>query len=141
MPIPIIDGQMNHGTTFEEHARTFVAAFAKRLGVQVPGREQIAAGEPLPARIDAGRWIVECPDCHDAQYTWPDDPAVLFMCVTCFNGRAGGLWRRVAFPPAALRERVEAVLLKRPVPTQRHWREGWTVKQLRTENLAAGDEF
>ena len=138
MVIPIIDGPLNHGTTFAEHVRVFVGAFAARLGIVVPPLQQVSDTPPLDARIDAGRWIVECPDCHDAQFIWPAEPAPIFMCVTCFNVAVGGDWRLVAVPPN--RAALERLLLFRPLPHNRNWRAGETVDTLRAENIAHGVE-
>jgi hypothetical protein len=134
--IPIIDGALNHGVDYAEHARTFIAAYARRAQITLPPMDGISDTDPLAARVDAGRWIVECPDCHDAQYVWPDEPEPLFMCVSCFNTRADGAWRRVAIP--AERVAIEAMLLEREMPITRGWVPGETADDLRAENVAHG---
>lgn len=137
--IPIVDGSLNHRADFATYVAKFViGTYAVRRGVRVPTFDHVSVTEALEARIDAGRWIVECPDCHDAQFVWPDDEHPLFMCVTCFNATVEGLWRRVAVPEQ--RAAIEALLLKRPLPTVRHWRAGETIDELRAENRAHGHE-
>lgn len=139
MVVPIVDGRINHQAEFLDYVlKVVVGKYAAARGVRVPTLEHVSDAVALRARIDAGRWIVECPDCHDAQYVWPDDEQPLFMCVTCFNGAGDGLWRRVALPQD--RSAIEELLLKRPVPGTRHWRDGETVEDLRAENRAHGHE-
>lgn len=61
------------------------------------------SGEPLYARIDAGRWVAQCP-CGSAQVVTPSDPRM--FCVECLTG-----WRPVLIPAdidAAERSVVEA---------------------------------
>lgn len=123
--------------TSTHYAERFLARYAKRAGVTLPATTTVT-GTDIAARVDAGRWIAECPDCHDAQYVWMDDPQPLFMCVACFNAAAGGGWRRVTVP--ANRGAVEAALVKRPLPGNRNWRPGETLAGLRAENVKHGIE-
>lgn len=90
--------------------------------------------EPVSARIDTGRWIVDCPDCRSAEYLWPDEP--VFFCTNCFNASVGGRWRLVEVPGE--RGAIEHILLARPFPWNRHWRPGETTDDLRAENVAHG---
>lgn len=138
--LPIIDGERNHGTDFDTHVREFVGKYARRMGVTLPPRAVVATASPVAARIDAGRWIVECPDCHDAQYVWPDEAAPVFMCVACFNVTVGGSWRPVTMPSRRDRNAIEAALLARPLPGNRHWQLGETAAALRAENRQHGIE-
>lgn len=48
------------------------------------------------ARCEQGRWIVECPFCHGAQFAARQDPR--FFCVGCLNEQAGAKWLKVVWP-------------------------------------------
>lgn len=76
-----------------------------------------------------GRWIAECPDCHGAQLTSPDDRR--FMCVECGNAAIGGKWRPVIWPKD--HAAIGALLDERP----RHlanFAPDETLKDIRREN-------
>lgn len=88
----------------------------------------------LEARANHGRWIVECPDCNDAQFACPDDRR--FMCGNCANAVVGGFWRPVVWPKD--RAKVEELLMARPDPTTRNWLPHETVAQLKAENKERG---
>lgn len=107
---------------------------ALRDGVKLLPMTEIAPGDPLPARVDHNRWIVDCPDCNGAQNVWLE--TLVTMCPACWNQAVGGKWRRVAVP-ANYRE-IEAALMARPLAMNRHWRPGEAVKDLHIENVAHG---
>lgn len=69
-----------------------------------PRPDGILLGSELIARVDAGRWVAQCPDCASAQVVSPDDPRM--WCVDC---QPDG-WSRVRFPedPAAVEAEVAA---------------------------------
>jgi hypothetical protein len=73
-------------------------------------------GQHLYARINAGRWVADCP-CASAQVVTPADPR--FACVECGYG-----WAALVFPDDVA-EAEQAVASRRPDPT-RH-RGGLTV--------------
>ena len=77
-----------------------------------------------------GRWIVECPDCHDAQLAARDD--LRYMCIQCANVGVGGKWRPVIWPKDAAA--IEALLDARPMSHNRNWNPGETVKDLQLED-------
>ena len=89
--------------------------------------------EAIEAYANDGRWVVECPDCHGAQFAARDDRR--FLCNECANVTIGGLWRQVVWPkdPAA----IDAELDKRPRGNA-NWLPGESVVQLRLENAAHG---
>lgn len=89
----------------------------------------------LEVVVNHGRWIVECPDCHDAQLASRHDPR--FMCVACGNASVGGKWRRVTWPAKA--NQIEELLEVRVAALQ-NWAPGETVADLKAENelLASG---
>jgi len=82
------------------------------------------------ARISGGRWIVDCPcaNCPSASPEWN-----LAACFEC-----GAVYEDVVFP--ADRERVEAMLVARPQPQNRHWFPHETLDDLARENVAHGHE-
>jgi hypothetical protein len=82
-----------------------------------------------PVKISDGHWQLVCACGNYPAY----DPTWALAC--CF--RCGAIYRQA--PPVEWRE-IEAVLLKRPRPTSRHWLPGETLEDLRRENLAHGDE-
>lgn len=103
-----------HGMSHEDWVRARLGA--KRQLDAMPERQ----GETvLPARIDAGRWLVDCPGehCTGAELADPED--LRFFCTTCLNADVGGQWLRVAFPRN--REAIETRVLALP-PRERFWR-------------------
>lgn len=64
--------------------------YEERAQRRLPRPTGVLLGVKLYARIDAGRWIAECP-CRSAQVVSPDDPRL--MCVECLAG-----WFTVVFP-------------------------------------------
>ena len=94
----------------------------------------------VQARINHGRWLVDCPGCNSALVV--DLSELVFMCVECANAANGGAWLQVTLPRN--RKAIEAELLKRPfgrnpadAPT-RNWEPGETVADLRHENAEHG---
>ena len=134
---PTPDGQGQSLAEYATPGRGVLGQLAWRQGVTVPALDAVAGGAPLPARLNADRWVVVCPDCHDASFVWPETP--LFLCAYCFNRAAGGLWRRVALPNADDLEEIEEVTGFRPLPHQRNWEPGQSVDDLRLENEERGD--
>ena len=47
----------------------------------------------IPAYLNWGRWVVDCPDCKNAQLACRTDHR--FLCDQCGNIAAGSLWRPV----------------------------------------------
>ena len=110
------------------------------------GRER-SVGTPLPetpegllpeyaARINHGRWIVECIHCKSALDVTPADTTAI--CLEC-----GTEWFAVTFPSPGLKLAIEQVLLKRPGELGRgfmnsHWTPGESLAQLRAENREHG---
>lgn len=90
-----------------------------------------AVGGDLPAYVNHGRWVVNCPSCPSAQNASFDDP--WFWCPTCGSG---GMWHKVTFPKQ--RTAIEVLLEKRPDITTRNWLPGESVADLRRENTDHG---
>jgi len=90
---------------------------------------------PVPAQVDAGRWIARC-ECGGAEHV--DLETKLFMCGSCFNAAHAHRWRLVELPDARTITVVETVLLKRPERTTRNWKADESVAELIAENVAHG---
>jgi hypothetical protein len=93
------------------------------------------AAVPLRARVYRNQWIVDCPDCHNAEFAWPDTP--WFMCSDCLNGMTAHAWRPVQFP--ADRVQIEATLRARRLPSTRNWDWSESLADLKRENREHGD--
>lgn len=95
---------------------------------------EIAHGAPLLARVEHGRWLVQCDFCAGAQLASRGDRR--FFCIDCQNAAHGGKWRRVVWPGD--HADIESALLERPVPATRNWNPGETVADLHRENAEYG---
>ena len=87
---------------------------------------------PLQAKINYGRWVIECPNCNNAEFAFEDR---LFFCTQCNNGN--GELRKVILPTK--RKQIEKVLGKRLI-VNRHWKSGETIDSLIAENKEHGVE-
>ena len=85
--------------------------------------------DSVPARINHGRWIVDC-ECRGAQLVYFSD--LRTWCPRCGNVASGGAWRQVAIP-SNWRD-IEQILNLRPELANRNWQPGETVEMLRNEN-------
>ncbi len=83
---------------------------------------------PLQARVNCGRWLVDCP-CGAGLAADPDWP--LACCPEC------GLQHPVAWPKTKDKKEIERLLTVRK-PVNAHWRTGETVAGLKRENKANG---
>jgi ribosomal protein L37AE/L43A len=95
----------------------------------------------VAARINHGRWIVDCPGCNSALVV--DLSELVFMCVECGNAANDGKWFAVIVPKN--RKAIEAELLKRPwngrnpaEAVNRNWEPGETLATLKQENTDHG---
>lgn len=85
------------------------------------------------ARVEQGRWLIDCPDCNGATLADLEDPR--FFCPDCQNAMSGGVWLRVMLPPNVAA--IEHELLKRPI-VNRNWTPGETVGALKADNAIHG---
>lgn len=75
------------------------------MRVPPPKSNAVRVGSRVYARLNHGRWLVECLSCPSAQITSPDDPR--FYCIEC--GNAGtGMWFAVVWPDADVRKAIES---------------------------------
>ena len=102
---------------------------------QPPPMTDVADAEPFLARVDHGRWIVDCP-CRAASMIWLEE--LVTWCAACANRHCGGQWQPVALPATA--RRIEEILLARPDAANRNWFPGETVDDLLAENAEHGHE-
>lgn len=82
------------------------------------------------ARVDLGRWIVDCPWCKSAQHASREDHR--FFCVECGNAPVRGQWITVHWPNEWAE--IEEILSKRPDKGNQWWSPGETLKSLQAEN-------
>jgi len=61
----------------------------------LPWPSELDETHPVHARLDHGRWLVQCPACASAQHAAVSDPR--FYCVGCGN-RGTGRWWPVVWP-------------------------------------------
>lgn len=89
----------------------------------------------VAARINAGRWIADCPlpGCNEAVHTAVGLP---FFCPNCLNAANGYHAYQVRFPDET--SLIEHILSERPLPTTRNWQPGETIEQLINENWQHG---
>jgi len=106
-------------------AREFMAGVFRRMH---PGREVLVVSDvPVPARIDAGRWLADCPlGCGGAEMVSAADP--VFLCISCGSDDK---WWPVTFP--GNRGAIEAEIVKRPDVNGWSWTPGETLAQLQAE--------
>jgi hypothetical protein len=106
-------------------ARDFMVSVFRRMH---PGRVIEAVSEvPVAARIDAGRWLADCPmGCGGAEMVSAADP--VFLCVSCGSGDK---WWPVSFPTN--RKAIETELVKRVDVHGWSWTPGETLAELRAE--------
>jgi len=132
------DERALHGLGDEPTPVAFWAAQSfhpRGMRYSTPKRE---ARGSVVARIDHGRWVVDCPArrCCAAQVAAETDPR--FFCHQCFNAGYDGAWLPVVWPDVGTRTEIETLLLLRPEPEQRNWRPGETVEMVRAENVEHG---
>ena len=102
---------------------------AERAGHPRPGG--VALGQHATARVDHGRWIVDC-RCGGARL---GKPGRFFWCTDCGNALAGGLQLEVVWPADV--DAIEQALAGRLVENQ-HWFPHETIDDLLAENAAHG---
>ncbi len=97
-----------------------------RLKMQSRMRIVITGNMVLRARAEYGRWIVDCPNCHNAEFYFEDNK---FECSEC------KLSANVEMPKE--RKAIETILGKRNI-VNRHWEEPEMVGNLEKENVIMG---
>ena len=120
----MITGNIQFGMPWEAYKLTrIIPAMGKRLLPQ----NGISDADPVKARVNHGRWIVDC-ECKGAEFAFEEG---LFMCQSCFNANRKHQYRRLIFPKN--RKGIEMELIQRPEPN-RNWYPGETITKLKAEN-------
>ena len=83
----------------------------------------ILDSNPLEVRIEYARYIVDCPNCGNAEFAFEDK---LFFCSNCQNSDIQRQTRKVKMPKD--RKKIEELLGKRKI-VNRHWTNE-TIEQL-----------
>jgi hypothetical protein len=118
---------------FVEEALTY------KPGAVFPVDDQLAPGHKAVARIDYGRWIVDCPFCPNAVLLDPTEPRT--FCLNCYNERAEYQWVGVVMPDAEERAAIEEALDDGRPEHEMTWTPGQTVKDLRDGAPVQGPEL
>ncbi len=125
------------GDTYFNEIRVLPISASKTAKDKLGERTRILARQvydykPLDARIEYGRWIVDCPNCGNAEFAFEDK---LFFCSLCHNSNINGQVRKVKMPKE--RTGIENVLGTRCI-VNRHWKDTETIKDLESENTKMG---
>jgi hypothetical protein len=118
-------------TYFEEIAKANISgnrdAKLKQGRQKIKGLE-VSTNPPLKARAEHARWIIDCPNCNNAEFLFEDN---LFFCSLCGNSDIDGKARQIKMPVE--RKQIETILGKRKIKN-RHWFPGETIADLENEN-------
>ena len=71
---------------------------------------------PVYARIELGQWVADCA-CGGCEFVDPNDP--IFFCFSCANREDAHMLRPVVFPELAERQKIEELILARPINDRR----------------------
>ncbi len=121
----MITGNLQHGPLGVYKLTIIIPMMGKRQLVP----QGVADVAPLKARVNHGRWVVDC-ECAGAELAWDEG---VFMCLSCFNLEHGHKYRPVVFPKN--RRAIELELMRRPV-ANRNWDIGETVAYLKADYAA-----
>ena len=127
------DESIHHDKNFPDGLvpyQDFVRMHRQRLGKSPLVDRGLGLGmKSLWAKVNHGRWIVDCPNCRSAQIASRETP--FFHCAECDSD-----WFRITYP--AERVAIELLLLKRPNIANRNWEPGETLTILEKENADKG---
>lgn len=87
------------------------------------------SSNPIAARVDHGRWLVDCPCGNGAPVTPWQEAAPEAVCLSC-----GTVFVMVIFPANV--DAIEQTLVQRRFRTNQNWRPSETLAQLLSENAA-----
>jgi hypothetical protein len=132
VPVPILENKLRFKTADTGYRGRRPPAERAPRHTKIPILTQQMAPAPLKvvARVNHGRWIVDCPFCTGAQLASPTDRR--FLCADCGNVNIDGKWITVTWPSDA--ETIEATLAVRP-RENRNWRPDESIADLRRENV------
>ena len=129
------------GVKKQGHRIWFVNA-AKGMGFATV--DQISDERRIEARVNHGRWLVDCPYDLGSELLDPSEP--VFVCLSCgnlgFNEdtklQGDGLLLEIDFPVPGQMRQIEKLLSARPKEINRNWSPGETVGDLQRENEEHG---
>lgn len=161
----IVDGLdlAERDQTFDENGDLSQAAWILKLagerhrarGLDTPYVGKLASkDESVYAFVTSGKWVASCPVCGPAATEYVNASERIFYCFNCGNRAIEGAARPVIFQTLKTREKIEAILLARPVDDSRGsnlldqatqarpkfkglpraWRPGETITDLRARN-------
>lgn len=121
--------------------REFVFEALSALGPSAifPLSDELVDGLKARARVDHGRWLVDCIFCPNAVMLDPEDPRT--FCLSCFNAKGGYGWVWVEVPDADERAAIEKVLEDGRDEHLQSWSPGQTLDQLREEAPVLGAQM
>ncbi len=123
------------GDATEEAHRSRVQWFLAKKMLPLIANWTVRSQRVAVAYVHQDRWIAECPmpGCRSTEFV---DPAWPYLVCTAQCG-VGPF--AVEFPKD--REKIEAELIRRPVPATRNWLPGETVADLQRENGEHAEEM
>ena len=86
------------------------------------------SNKTLRAEINHSRWLVNCPNCNNAEFLFSDKR---FWCTLCENGGNDGKLYKVIMPKNKMQ--IETLLEPRPI-FNRSWKYPETIDDLAREN-------
>lgn len=129
----ITDKILHHEDVYDSPFEDFVAYHFRKNGFGIPKAESLSVWSSrmtdpesvvfpavLTARVDDGRWIVDCPNCNSALCI--SSLRQMFICAECGSPDMDGRYRLVVYPED--REEIERLLLLRPAGMGRGFSEG-----------------
>lgn len=139
----IIYAESYYGLSFEEYIESVLNRVrVKSMHLPPLKAVKISQEGSLSARVNHGRWIVDCPVCKGAEYVFKS--RLLMLCQNCRNDSTDE-FRQVVLPQEV--DEIEAALCKRPEQSyafgrrcypHRNWEVGQTVADLERENKEHG---
>ena len=123
---PITDRILHHEDVHDSPIDQFIAYHMRKNGFGVPpspGEPDSFSKKTLKARVDDGRWLVDCPNCNSALVI--SGQFDIFICAECGSPENNGLWYFTEYPKD--REEIERLLLLRPAGMGRGFVEGSNV--------------
>lgn len=118
----MITGNLQHGP-YEAYRLATILPLMGKHRLMAPGVADMA---PLKARVNHGRWVVDC-ECAGAELAFEEG---LFMCLKCFNLKHNHRFLPVVFPRN--RQTIETELMRRAI-ANRNWGVGETVADLQAD--------
>lgn len=125
--------QLGHPVTLDDMHPAGAHDFFRRVAAHRGWPEPTGTSlTPVLARLDAGRWLADCPlGCNGAEWVSQADP--VFLCLSCGSG---GQWWPVEFP--AEKTGIDNEVTKRAAINAWGWNPGETLADLRAETGRLG---